>query len=212
MNSNYANFMVLGLVVTAIQLLTVLLAARAGSREYEDSTVGELSSLGAGVWSVVIGKSIVYLAIMLPIAILALYLPGMILGVPMMGSDRLLIGFTAWFVSIWVLAAMGVSALIKDSLMTLEAFVVIVMPSYLLSGNTWPTFAMPHGVQLVSFALPLSHYVAMVRRTTMMGATLDCFRNEIIVLGVWSAVSLLLAYLGMRQLIKTGAKGEGVRS
>jgi ABC-2 type transport system permease protein len=150
--------------------------------------------------AVVIGKGLPYVIVMLPISLLALIIPTLMVGVPIIGSLWLLTGMTTWFLSIWVLVGIGISALIGDSLMAIEVFALIVMPSYLLSGNTWPTFAMPLGMRIVSYSLPLNHYVILVRKITMMGAEIGDLGQQITGLAVWSIIATILAYLGARKL------------
>jgi ABC-2 type transport system permease protein len=200
LNYNYANFMLVGFVTVSIQLLTVLLVAQCGSREYEDDTLAGLRAITRSPMAVVIGKGLPYVIVMLPISLLALIIPTLMVGVPIIGSLWLLTGMTTWFLSIWVLVGIGISALVGDSLMAIEVFALIVMPSYLLSGNTWPTFAMPLGMRIVSYSLPLNHYVILVRKITMMGAEIGDLGQQITGLAVWSIIATILAYLGARKL------------
>lgn len=201
LNYNYANFMLVGFVVVSIQLLTVLLVARCGAREFEDGTLARLRSITHSPLAVIIGKAIPYIIIMLPVSMLALAIPTLMVGAPMIGDLWLLTGMTAWFLSVWILFGIGLSSLIGDSLMTTEVFAVVVMPSYLLSGNTWPVFAMPLVMRIVAYSLPLSYYVILVRKITMMGATISDLGVQMTGLGIWSIIAITAAYLGARKLM-----------
>lgn len=211
-NYNYTNFMLLGLVMIAVQLLSLLLVASAGSREHDPRRAAELAGITRHLTPVVLGKLLPYLAVMLPSSMVALYLPAVLLDVPMLGSPWLLVAITAWLIAILTVVGTGVSALLGDALQTTEVFAVVAMPSYLLSGYTWPTFAMPPGLQVVSYALPLSPYVMAVRRLTLQNAGLEYLGPQILALCIWSGVALLVGYLGAWRLRRLARHKEATPS
>lgn len=202
-NHNYANFMLLGLVMISVQLLTLLFVALSGASEIERGSLPELKSISTSPAAVIVGKAAVYIAIMFPVCVIASHLPFFLLGVPMRGSELLLLGITLWFVAMLVVIGIGVSSLLKDSLKTTEVFAIIAMPSYLASGYTWPSLAMPAAMKLVSYALPLTPYVMSVRKITLLSASIRYLGPELISLGVWSCIAIILAYLGMWRLLRT---------
>lgn len=201
-NSNYTNFLLLGLVIISVQLLTMLLASQSGSSELEQGTLAELQQLTRHPLPVIVGKTVVYVLIMVPVCLLALVLPAALLKVPLLGSSLLLAGLTVWFVTVLTLATTGLSHLVGDSLITTEILAVVAMPSFLISGYTWPIFAMPRGLQVVASALPLTPYAHMVRRITMMGATPADLHGELTALSVWSVVAIVLAVVGVTRLLR----------
>lgn len=202
-NYNYANFMLMGLVMISIQLLTLLLVAGSGAREIEDGSISELKQTGAGPFFVIAGKAMVYIGIMFPTCVIALHLPFVLIGVPMKGSELLLLMTTLWFVAMLTVLGIGVSALLKDSLRTTELFAIVAMPSYLASGYTWPSFAMPKIMENVSYVLPLTPYLMSFRKITLQGSSLSYLGPQLVSLGIWSAIALVLAYIGIRQLLRS---------
>jgi ABC-2 type transport system permease protein len=202
LNGNYTNFMLMGLVTIAIQLLTLLMIARSGAREIEENTITELQGMTRSPSAIILGKCMVYFALMFPASVIALHIPCLLVGVPMAGSELLLLGMTAWFLFILILAGMGVSSLLRDSLQTTEAFAIVAMPSFLASGFSWPSFAMPAAMKAASYAFPLSPYAMSVRKITMMGDSAHYLGSELIAFGVWSVVAIALAYLGAYRLLR----------
>lgn len=200
-NGNYTNFLLLGLVLIAVQLLTLLLTSQTGSGEVERGTLDELRRLTRRPLPVIVGKASVYIVIMVPVCMLALLLPALLVKVPLLGSPLLLLGLTAWFVTILVVATVGLSHLVADSLITTEILAVVAMPSFLISGYTWPLFAMPRGLQIAAACLPLTPYASMVQRITMMGATLADLHTELTAMGLWSLVAVVLAAVGVTRLL-----------
>jgi ABC-2 type transport system permease protein len=135
------------------------------------------------------------------VSITALALPFRLDGIPMLGNACLMGLVTLWFVLILVLAGFGCSALLGDSLLASEMFAIVAMPSFLISGYTWPVFAMPAGLKIIAYALPLSHYSIILRKIFIMGAPAGYFGVHAAALGVWSLLSLLLAYKGAGKLV-----------
>jgi len=200
-NYNYANFMLMGLVVVAIQLLTLLLTAGAGAREIEDDSVTELRSISSRPVSVIAGKAMAYIGIMFPASAIALHLPFIMLGVPMRGSELTLLSVTLWFIAMLTVLGIGVSALLKDSLRATEVFAIVAMPSYLASGYTWPSFSMPRVMESVSYALPLTPYLMAFRKITLLGDSSSYLTAQLTSLGAWTTIALVLAYVGVRRLL-----------
>jgi len=200
-NYNYANFMLMGLVVISIQLLTLLLTAGAGAREIEDNSISDLRSISPRPVSVIAGKAMAYTGIMFPAGAIALHLPFVMLGVPMRGSEPTLLAITLWFIAMLAVLGIGASALLKDSLRATEVFAIVAMPSYLASGYTWPSFSMPGVMESVSYALPLTPYLMAFRKITLLGDSLSYLAPQLVGLGIWSAIALALGYAGVRRLL-----------
>lgn len=208
LNANYANFMLLGFVCVSIQLLTVLLGAESISREVEDGTAGELYAISPRTWPVILGKASVYLCIMLPTSLCSLIVSLVGGQVPCKG-DPLLVGLiTLWFIVILLLTAIGVSALSREGLFSIQILAIIVMPSFLLSGFTWPTMAMPLPIQALSNAEPISHYLMVIRRISLMGGGVGSISAEVRALGIWTVFSLILAYVAVHKFLKDVGGGR----
>lgn len=202
-NYNYANFMLMGLVVISIQLLTLLLTAGAGAHEIQDNSISELKRVATGPVSVIAGKSMAYTGIMFPACIVALHMPFVMLRVPMKGSEPVLLVITFWFITMLTVLGIGVSALLKDPLRTTEIFAIVAMPSYLLSGYTWPSFSMPRVMEIVSHTLPLTPYLMSFRRISLLGDSLSCLGPQLVSMSIWSVIAVILAYVGIWRLMRS---------
>jgi len=202
-NYNYANFMLMGLVMISVQLLTLLLTAGAGACEVEDDSISELKSISARPVSVIAGKAMAYTGIMFPACIIAMHLPFIMLHVPMRGSELALLVIALWFIAMLTVLGIGVSALLRDSLRTTEIFAIVAMPSYLLSGYTWPSFSMPRFMENLSYALPLTPYLMAFRKITLLGDSLSYLKPQLVGLGIWSVIAVALAYVGVWRLMRS---------
>src|SRR6202008_3230890 len=89
--------------------------------------------------------------------------------VPMQGSLPLLLGL----IGVFMLANLGVgftfSTLAKNQLQALQLTFFFFLPSMLLSGFMFPFRGMPEWAQALGEALPLTHFLRIVRGVMLKG-------------------------------------------
>ncbi|MCX6632340.1 MAG: ABC transporter permease [Candidatus Solibacter sp.] len=206
-NSNYANFLVLGLIVIPVQLAPLLAACRAGAREFGAGSV-ELARLSPNPGLVAAAKCAAYVAFLWPVCWLTLHLPQWWLGLPMIGSEWLVAGLTLWFVTNMTLLGFAISCLTMDALFGSEICALLTMPNFLISGFTWPAFAMPRGLEIAAYLLPMNPFALALRKVTLMGAGAGDLTREIALLSGWSLLTATLALWGAYRLLRSGKPGQ----
>jgi len=206
-NSNYANFMVLGLVAVSVQLVSLLGPIQAGAREFGGGSA-ELQGLSRNLFVIAAAKSAAYVAILWPVCWLTMHVPQWWLGLPVKGSEWLLAALTLWFVTNMVMLSIAISALSKDALLASEVCAVITMPNFLISGFTWPVFAMPGRLAAAAYLLPMNPFVFAVRKIAQMGAGVGDLTPELLLLVGWSALAGTLALAGAYVLRRDGEPGK----
>lgn len=185
---NYSNFLLLGLAGTVAQQIALLYAASALSREKGLRTIKELKSYNA--IEVVLGKLAVHFLINMLSANLVYYLCISYFQVPYRGSiwtfELLLSAFLLAIMSLGVM----LSIICKNELEATQLAMLFAVPSFLVSGFTWPLQAMPHFVQMISKVLPLTYFVSEVRDLALMGINIDQVLPNIYTLLKMTAVFL----------------------
>ena len=199
---NYLNFLLLGLMGTIIQQVTLLTVALGLSKEWEKKTATSLLGLTHRPIVALTGKFLAYMVLMLPVALICLSVTFYHFGAPNTGGVGLVVGVTSLFVALLCLAGVAVSGLTRDSLYSTQLLMMVAVPSFILSGYTWPAFAMPTALQYISFALPLTHFLTIMRRVTLMGAPIRYLTMPLLTLGVWLIVAAVGAYLATWKLMK----------
>jgi ABC-2 type transport system permease protein len=202
-NANYANFLVLGLIVIPVQLAPLLAASRAGSREFGPGSA-QLARLSRNPALVAAAKCAACVAFLWPVCWLTLHLPQWWLGLPMRGSEWLLAGLTLWFVANMTALGFAISCFTRDALFGSEICALITMPNFLISGFTWPTFAMPRGLEIAASLLPMNPFALALRKITLMGAGGGDLTREIALLTGWSVLAAALALTGAYLLVRNG--------
>jgi ABC-type multidrug transport system, permease component len=197
---NYTNFLILGLAGTVAQQIALLYVATALAREKEQGTIKELIQYNA--LEVVLGKLIVHFVINMLSANLVYYLCISYFQVPYHGS----IGAFELLLSVFFLAIMSLGVMLsiicKNELEATQIAMLIAVPSFLVSGFTWPLQAMPHSVQLISSALPLTYFVTEVRDMALMGTNLNQVMPNIHILLTMTAIFFPVAVGLVHRLLK----------
>ena len=76
-----------------------------------------------------------------------------------------------------------------------------LLPNILLSGFMFPFEAMPRPAQLLSQALPLTHFLRIIRGITLKGAHLGDLTGDVAALAIILVVLVTLAALRFRKRI-----------
>lgn len=209
-DSNYANFMVLGMLAIPVQFAAMAAVARAGAREFGPAAASLLSpSRNAAV--IAGAKCAAYIAFVWPVCWLTVHLPQWQLGAPMKGSEWMLGALVLWFVANMVLLGFAISCFAKEAVFATEICTAITMPNFLISGFTWPAFSMPRIFEAAAYALPMRPFALALRKITLMGAGIHDLSAELISLTAWSLVAGSLALAGAHLLRRASPPG-GTRS
>ncbi|NHM26901.1 ABC transporter permease [Desulfofundulus sp. TPOSR] len=190
---NYTNFLLLGLVATALQQIALLYVAVAVSREKEAGTLGELKRAGISAPAVVLGKVIPYLAVNLATLNGVLLMVFTLFQIPFRGSLPLLGLLELLFFA--GIHALGIflSVVCRSELEATQLAMLVAVPSFLFSGYTWPVEAMPPVARAVSAALPLTYFAGNLRDIALMGAGLPVLARDLAILAGLSIVFLPLS-------------------
>jgi len=202
---NYLNFLLLGLVGTVVQQIVLLYVALSMVREKVLGTLQELTRYNA--LQIISGKLLVYFVINMLSANVIYYMCFSYFQVPFHGS---LLTFE-FLLSAFLLAIMAfglmLSSISKDELEATQIAMLIAVPSFLLSGFTWPIQAMPPLAQVISGVLPLTYFVSDVRDVALMGINLNQVLPSIYTLLTMTAILLPVAlWITHRQLKKETAR------
>lgn len=166
----YSDFLLLGLLGTVIQQILLLFASLAIVRDKNAGTVPETGF--AGMSAYVLGKSIPYIIINYLNMNLVFFI--LIVGFGLRFDGNIFVALFLEAIFIIALVSLGVflSIISKNELEATQVAMLLAVPSFLVSGYTWPLQAMPIGVQAVSRVLPLTYFVSSFRDIALKGVGL----------------------------------------
>jgi ABC-2 type transport system permease protein len=190
-----AVFVVPGLVGIILTLTMVMLTAMAIVRERERGTLEQLIVSPVKSIELVIGKIVPYIAMGYVQVTLILVAGRLIFGVPFVGSVPLLYAMTFVFIAACLALGLMFSTVAKTQQQAMQMSFFFILPNILLSGFMFPFEAMPRPARILAEALPLTHFLRIVRGIALKGADFVDLHRElvslVIILGVRFAISSL---------------------
>lgn len=179
-----ARFYVPGLIAIILQIITTLLTAFAIVRERERGTMEQLIATPVSKNALIMGKLLPYFAIGLIQAILVLLLMRIIFGVSVEGDLFLLLALSCLFLLPALALGILISTVAANQGQAMQLSILIILPSVLLSGFAFPRETMPLPIYGISFLIPATYYVQILRGIILRGA------------GLWALWPQTLALLG----------------
>jgi len=183
-----AVYIVPGIVGVILTMTMVMLTAMAIARERERGTLEQLVVSPVRPWELVVGKILPYVAIGYVQMTLILTIGQIVFDVPFLGSRGLLYGLALVFIAANLALGLFFSTLAKTQQQAMQMSFFFLLPNILLSGFAFPWEGMPRPAQWLSQALPLTHFLRIVRRIALKGATFD----DVYVEALWLAGILLV--------------------
>ena len=195
------NFMIPGLIGIVLQTQAVMLTAFAIVRERERGTLEQLIVTPIRPAELMAGKILPYVVIAFLQVAVALAVGVYWFGVPIHGSLALLLGLSVLF----LLGALGMGLLIstvtRNQTQAMQTAMFTMLPSFLISGFMFPREAMPWLIHTLSYLIPLTYFLQILRGTILKGIGLDALWPQVIPLAVFAlAISTLSALRFRRSL------------
>lgn len=183
---NYKHYMVPGILVALVTLISTLLSAQNIAREKEIGTLEQLNVTPITKGQFIAAKLLPFWVLAMADLAIGLFIGWSVFGVPMRGSLLLLFGATG----IYLVVTLGVGLLISGRVETQQQAMFVtffVMMVYLLmSGLFTPVDSMPHWVQVAAEFNPVRHFVSISRAILIKGAGLAEVARPLSILAVFA--------------------------
>ena len=158
-----------GLLGVILTMTMVLMTGLAMTRERERGTFENLLATPALPIEVMTGKIMPYILIGLLQVTLVLLAARYIFEVPMQGNIVLLYAGVLIFIAANLTLGITFSSIARNQLQAMQMTFFFFLPSMLLSGFMFPFRGMPYWAQVIGNALPLTHFLALVRGLMLKG-------------------------------------------
>jgi ABC-2 type transport system permease protein len=165
-----AVYIVPGLIGVILTMTMVMLTAMAIARERERGTLEQLIVSPVKNVELVVGKILPYVIIGYVQITLILLAGRVIFAVPFLGSGVLLYALSFVFIAANLALGLFFSTIAKTQQQAMQMSFFFLLPNILLSGFMFPFEAMPKPAQWLSQALPLTHFLRIVRGITLKGS------------------------------------------
>jgi len=200
------NYIVPGLVAIVMMMLGALLTSVTIAREKETGTMEQILVSPIKPFEVIAGKVLPYLILAFSIAMIVVTVGHFWFKVPFVGSVSALMLYCL----LYLFAALALGILISTLVSTQQvammlSLMVTLLPSIMLSGFIFPVASMPRALQFVSYILPATHFLVIVRGVMLKGNTLADLWAHVAALGGIGCILMILAV--KRFSMKLGTKG-----
>jgi ABC-2 type transport system permease protein len=183
------NFIVPGLIVLIMAIISALITSLTISREWERGTMETLISTPLRKYELYFGKLIPYIFIALFDVICTSCLAYFVFQVPFKGSF-------AEFYLVAILFLIGTSSLgmmlssaTRSQVLSVQlAIILTYLPSFILSGYVFPILNMPDIVQTVTYLVPARYLMVYVKSLALRGVGVTLLWTQILFLFVFAVV------------------------
>jgi ABC-2 type transport system permease protein len=190
-----------GLLGTILTLTMLIFTALSVTRETERGTMENLLSMPITPLEIMLGKITPYVVIGFVQAATIVIASVLLFSVPIVGNVMLLAGLTTLFIAVNLSVGYTFSTLAQNQLQAVQMSMMYFLPNMLLSGFLFPFAGMPAWARWVGEALPLTHYLRIVRSIMLKGSTLADLQYDTIGLAVLMLIAMLIAVTRFRRTL-----------
>jgi ABC-2 type transport system permease protein len=158
-----------GLIGVILTMTMVMMTSLAMTRERERGTMENLLATPAKPIEVMFGKIVPYILIGYVQVTVILVAARLLFDVPMVGSLALLSLVLVVFIAANLAVGFTFSTIARNQLQAMQLTFFFFLPSMLLTGFMFPFRGMPDWAQTIGEALPLTHFLRIVRGILLKG-------------------------------------------
>lgn len=185
---NYKTFMVPGILVLLVTMLSLFLSSMNIVREKEVGTLEQINVTPIKKHQFIIGKLFPFWLLGLVILTVGLVIAKVIFNVPILGNIFLIYGFT----SVYLILILGIGLFISNHTETQQQamfiawfFTVIFI---LMSGLFTLIESMPNWAQNLTYFNPIRYFVEVIRMVMLKGADLNDLKTQIGIIALYAFV------------------------
>ena len=187
------NFMIPGLIGLVLQFQSLILTAFAIVRERERGTMEQLIVSPVRSWELMLGK-------IMPFVLISFWNVGVATSfglfwfrVDFNGSYLLLLALSVVFLIGSLGLGLLVSTVSRTQAQAMQTSIFILLPAIMLSGMIFPLENMPAPLRAVSYLLPLTYFLRILRGIALKGLGMEYLWSEVALLAVFGVVVFLIS-------------------
>ena len=188
----------LGVVLTMTMMMYTALAV---TREIERGTMENLLSMPIKPVEIMIGKIAPFVLVGFVQMVIILVAARYLFDVPIFGNVWLLIAVSTLFAASNLAVGYTFSTVAQNQLQAVQMTFFFFLPNFLLSGYAFPFRGMPGWAQAIGEALPLTHFIRIVRGIMLKGNGLGDMQMDVLALFIFMLAAMGLALLRFRRTL-----------
>ena len=198
---NYKTFMVPGILVLIVTMITLFLSGMNIVREKEIGTLEQINVTPIKKHQFIIGKLFPFVLIGLLLLTIGLVISKVIFSIPINGSILLMYGYTI----IYILVILGIGLFISNftdtqqQAMFISWFFVVIF--ILMSGLFTPIESMPKWAQVLTDFNPIKYFVEVMRMVMLKGSSFQDILPQIIKTSIYAILMNGLAVWSYKKTV-----------
>jgi ABC-2 type transport system permease protein len=190
-----------GLVGTILTMTMLIFTALSVTREIERGTMENLLSMPITPVEIMLGKIIPYIMVGFIQAAMIIATGVLLFGVPIIGNLFVLAALSTLFIATNLSIGYTFSTVAQNQLQAMQMSLMFFLPNILLSGFMFPFAGMPVWAQWIGEALPLTHYLRIVRSVMLKGSSVGDLRYDAAALFVLMLFAMTVAVTRFRRTL-----------
>ncbi len=190
-----------GLIGTILTMTMLMYTAMSVTREIERGTMEALLAMPILPVEIMLGKIAPYVVVGAVQMATILIFAALLFQVPVVGSLFTLTTLTLLFIVANLSVGYTFSTVAENQLQAMQLTFFFFLPSMLLSGFLFPFYGMPKWAQYVGEALPLTHYLRIVRSVMLKGSTFGDLAVDAGALAAFTLIAMSVAVMRFRQTL-----------
>jgi len=190
-----------GLVGTILTMTMLIFTALSVTREIERGTMENLLSMPITPVEIMLGKIVPYILVGFVQAALIIGIGVTLFKVPVVGNLAVLAALSTLFIATNLSIGYTFSTIAQNQLQAMQMSMMFFLPNILLSGFLFPFAGMPVWAQYVGEALPLTHFLRVIRAIMLKGSNLSDLRYDAIAMFVLMLIAMTIAVTRFRRTL-----------
>ncbi len=187
------NFIVPGLIVIVLSVISAFIASLTISREWERGTMETLITTPLRSFELVFGKLAPYLVIGLFDVIIMLSTGFFIFDVPVKGSFIELYILSLLFLIGTSSLGMLISSATRSQVLSVQiAIMITYLPTMILSGFIFPVQNMPYLIQAITYLVPAKYLILLIKGIVLKGISATLLWMQIVFLFIFAVMVIAI--------------------
>ncbi len=187
------NYVVPGLIVIVLAIISALITSLAISREWERGTMESLITMPVRSWEVIAGKLIPYIFIGMFDVVITYLVGYFVFDIPVRGSFTQLLLVSILFLIGTCTFGLVISSATRIQVLSIQvAMIATYLPTILLSGFIFPIKNMPIILQAVTYIIPARYMIALIKGIALKGLAASLLTTQIIFMTVFAFIMIII--------------------
>jgi ABC-2 type transport system permease protein len=150
---------------------------------------------------IMLGKIVPYVFVGFIQASLIIFIGVFLFGVPLIGNLAVLAGLSTLFIASNLATGYTFSTIAQNQLQAMQMTLMYFLPNILLSGFMFPFAGMPVWAQWIGEALPLTHYLRIVRSIMLKGSSVSDLHYDAVAMFILMLLTMAIAVMRFRRTL-----------